>query len=89
MKLTVIDERVIEMPVRELADRDANRVTRQLRKQGIHVETSVSIFGVVHLWAHTPTTTRQEVTALYAFREVTDCRLAWHEPEEDPNARTV
>jgi hypothetical protein len=81
VRAAIVDGRVVEHPTRELTDRAARRVTKALRRQGIRVEPVTDIFGVVHLWATVPTTTRQEVKALYAFREVTDCRLAWHEAE--------
>jgi hypothetical protein len=75
----IVDGHVVETPARELTDDDAHRVTRALARQGIRVEPVVSVWGVLHLWALQPCTVEQEVRALYAFREVTDCRLAWHE----------
>lgn len=75
--IAILGGHVIDQPVRELTDTDAHLVTATLAAAGIRVEP-VLCDQVVHLWAKRPTTTEQEVRALAAFREVTDCRLAWH-----------
>lgn len=69
---------VHDVVTHEISDRDTARITRALADQGIRVEPIVDIFHVLHLWALVPCTTEQEVRALYAFHEVTDCRIAWH-----------
>lgn len=79
MTLAILNGHVVDRPVRELTDRDAHLVTATLAAQGIHVEPVVDVWHVVHLWAAAPVTTEQEVRALYAFHEVTDCRLAFHQ----------
>jgi hypothetical protein len=76
--LAILNGHVVERPVRELTDTDAHLVTATLAAQGIHIEPVVDVWHVVHLWATRPVTTEQEVRAIRAFRDVTDCRLAWH-----------
>jgi hypothetical protein len=71
--------RVIERPAKELTDEAANRVTAALAMQGILVRPVVDVFHTVHLWAAEPFSTAQEVAALAAFLDVTDCRLAFHQ----------
>jgi len=78
VSLAILHGHVVDRPVRELTDADAHRVTVALAAVGIHVAPVVDVYRIVHLWAQQPTCTADEVRALVAFSDVTDCRLAWH-----------
>lgn len=78
MRTEILNGRVVDVIRRELDDNEQQRITIALAAQGIRVAPVVDVFHVLHLWALEPCDTRQEVRALAAFRERTDCRLAWH-----------
>lgn len=79
MTIAIRDGHVVDTPARELTDVDAYQVRGQLAAQGIRVVLGTDIDHVVHIYALDPTSTAQEVRAIAAFRERTDCRLAFHE----------
>jgi hypothetical protein len=81
VRTAIIAGRAHDVIVHEITDTEAATVTAGLAEHGIRIEPVVDVFHVLHLWALAPTTTRQEVQAIAAFRTVTDCRLAWHEAE--------
>jgi hypothetical protein len=78
MKTAIIDGHVVETPARELSDTDAHRITAGLAEQGIRVEPVLDVFHLLHIWALADMSTREEITAIGAFRDATDCRLVWH-----------
>lgn len=71
--------RIFEQVEHELTDTEAAEITTALAQQGIHVAPVVDVYRVLHLWPAAPVTTVQEVTALRAFAQVTDARIAWHQ----------
>lgn len=81
MRIVIADPetgRTQEIVQHELTRRQQHRITKQLARQGIQVEPAIDVFHVLHLWAKTPLSSAQEMTALRAFTAVTDARIAWH-----------
>lgn len=81
MKLVIADPetgRTQEIVTRELTHREQHSITKQLAKQGIRVEPAIDAFHVLHLWAKEQLSTAQEVTAIGAFKQVTDARIDFH-----------
>lgn len=81
MRIVIADPetgRTQDIVQHELTHREQHRITKALAAQGIQIEPAIDIFHVLHLWAKTPCTTAEEVTALAAYAEVTDARIAWH-----------
>lgn len=72
------DGRPVDRIGHELTDVEAYQVRGRLAAEGIRVVLGKDVDRVVHIYALEPTTTAQEVRAIGAFREITDCRLAWH-----------
>lgn len=79
MKLEIRDGHVVERIAHQLTDVEAYALRGQLAAQGIRVVLGQDVHRVLHIWALEPTTTRQEVRALAAFRERTDAPLAFHQ----------
>ncbi|MEU7904151.1 hypothetical protein [Actinoplanes sp. NPDC049118] len=79
MRTEIIDGHVVDVIHRELSDFEQIDIAATLLEQGVHVVPVLDVYRVLHLWAQTPVTTEQEVRALAAFAERTDCRIAWHE----------
>lgn len=77
----IVAGHVVDRIAHELTDAETLRITTALAVQGIRVEPVVDVYHVLHLWALAPVTTRQEVRAIGAYRQVTDCRIAWHAAE--------
>lgn len=74
--LRITDGHVRDVVTRPLSPIQAARIAEDLAGQGICV--LVETGPVVHVTALWPTSTKQEVAALTAFRDATDARLAWH-----------
>lgn len=58
---------------------EATVICDELALRHVHVSVRFEVDGWVHLWAITPTTTREECQALAAFGRITDQTLVWHD----------
>lgn len=79
MRVEIRNDHVVDVIRRELDDTEQHRIAAQLAEQGIRVEPVIDVYHVLHLWALEPTTTADEVRALRAFKDRTDCRVDWHD----------
>jgi hypothetical protein len=79
VRVEIRNDHVVDVIRCELDDDEQHRIAAALAEQGIRVEPVIDIYHVLHLWALAPCSTAQEVRALTAFHDATDCRLAWHE----------
>lgn len=70
--------RTVNVIARELTDHELIGIAMGLAAQDIWVSPTVDVFHTLHLWALEPYSTEQEVKALRAFAEHTDCRIDWH-----------
>lgn len=61
-----------------LSGAEAATICRRLERQHIPVLVAVDDAATVHLWPQRKVKTAEEVTALTAFIDVTDSRIAWH-----------
>jgi hypothetical protein len=74
------DGRPVDLIAHRITPTEAATVAKVLAVEGLRVEpTEPDAFGVVHLWAKQPTSTRGEVRIVRAFRAVTDEPLAFHQ----------
>lgn len=78
MRTEIRDGHCVDVIRRELGDTEQHRIAADLAVQGIRVEPVVDVYHVLHLWALEPVTTADEVRALRAFKDRTDCRVDWH-----------
>lgn len=78
MRTVITCGRPVGIIAHELTPTEAYQIRGQLAAQGIHVVLAADIDHVLHIYPTQPVTTAQEVTALRAFADVTDARLAWH-----------
>jgi hypothetical protein len=78
---------VVDIIRRELDDHELADIAAVLAQQGIRVAPVVDVYHTLHLWALAPMTTRQEVRAVAAYRNETDCRIDWHGAEAAKDQR--
>jgi len=80
MRVEILEGRRVDIVKHELDDDELHKLTVALAEQGIHVEPVVDALHTLHLNPKAPMTTEQEVAALRAFAECTDCRIDYHDP---------
>ena len=74
------DGRPVDLIAHRITPAEAATVAKVLAAEGLRVEpTEPDAFGVVHLWAKQPCSTRQEVRIVRAFRAIDDGPLAFHQ----------
>lgn len=78
MITAIVNGRPVDRIAHEITDAEAHQVTTALAAQGIRVEPVIGVDHTLNLWAKTALTTAQEVTAIAAFKALTDARVDWH-----------